>query len=117
MLRTYLPNTLLYAFGTATVVMVLASMSGYGFSRYRFRGHSLLMTAILVITGVPLLTNLLALYQMGVSLRGLPVPFYNDRLYIITCGPTVHPLHFSDRTSLTLMPVQPTAHPLHECRL
>ncbi len=40
------------------------------------------MVAIYAITGVPLLTNLLALYQMGVSIRNLPIPIYNDRLYI-----------------------------------
>lgn len=84
MLKIYLPNTLVYALGTATVVVLLSSMAGYGFSRYRFRGHNFLMTGILAITGVPLLTNLLALYQMGASLRGLPLHVYNDQVYIIT---------------------------------
>jgi ABC-type glycerol-3-phosphate transport system permease component len=83
MLRTYLPNTLLYAVATALLVVLLASMSGYAFSRYRFRGRQALMVAILAITGVPLLTNLLALYQMGISIRKLPLPIYNDRVYII----------------------------------
>jgi ABC-type glycerol-3-phosphate transport system permease component len=83
MLRIYLPNTLLYATATALLVVALATMSGYAFSRYRFRGRDALMIGILAITGVPLLTNLLALYQMGVSLRSLPIPVYNDRLFII----------------------------------
>lgn len=83
MLSTYLPNTVLYAVGTALLVMLLAALSGYAFSRYRFRGHDALMIGIFAVTGVPLLTNLLALYQMGVSLRHLPVPIYNDRVFII----------------------------------
>ena len=83
MLSTYLPNTVLYAIGTALFVMVLAGLSGYAFSRYRFRGHDALMIAILAITGVPLLTNLLALYQMGISIRKLPIPIYNDRVFIM----------------------------------
>ncbi len=83
MLRVYLPNTLTYAIATSLIVMVLAGMSGYAFSRYRFRGHDTLMVAILAITGVPLLTNLLALYQMGVSLRGALGSLYNDRIFII----------------------------------
>lgn len=83
MLSIYLPNTILYAVSTALIVMVLAAMCGYAFSRYRFRGHDALMIAIYAITGVPLLTNLLALYQMGVSLRNLPIPLYNDRVFII----------------------------------
>jgi ABC-type glycerol-3-phosphate transport system permease component len=83
MLSTYLPNTVLYAVSTALIVMVLASMSGYAFSRYHFRGHDALMIAIIAITGVPLLTNLLALYQMGASIRHLAEGFYNDRVYIV----------------------------------
>jgi ABC-type glycerol-3-phosphate transport system permease component len=83
MLRIYLPNTMLYATTASLIVVVLAGMSGYAFSRYRFRGHGALMTAILAITGVPLLTNLLALYQMGVILRKSSLPFYDDRLFII----------------------------------
>jgi len=83
MVNTYLPNTVLYAVSTALIVMTLASLAGYAFSRYQFRGHDALMFAILAITGVPLLTNLLALFQMGISLRHLPIPIYNDRVFII----------------------------------
>ncbi len=83
MLNTYLPNTILYAISTALIVMVLAGMSGYAFSRYRFPGRDAMMIAILAITGVPLLTNLLALYQMGASIRHLAEGLYNDRVYII----------------------------------
>jgi multiple sugar transport system permease protein len=83
MLSTYLPNTVLYAVITASIVMLLAGLSGYAFSRYHFRGHDALMIAILAITGVPLLTNLLALYQMSVSVRGALGPLYNERVYII----------------------------------
>lgn len=83
MLRIYLPNTLLYATLTASIVVLLAGMAGYAFSRYRFRGHNALMVAILAITGVPLLTNLLALYQMGIVLRKSPLPFWDDRFFIV----------------------------------
>lgn len=82
MLRIYIPNTILYASGTAILVSLLASLSGFAFSRYRFRGHDALMVAMYAITGVPLLTNLLAIYQMGITLRkGLP--FFDDRIYLI----------------------------------
>jgi multiple sugar transport system permease protein len=83
LLRIYIPNTILYATVSSLLVVLLAGMSGYAFSRYRFRGHRLLMTSILAITGIPLLTNLLALYQMGVDLRKAQLPFYDDRLFII----------------------------------
>lgn len=83
MIRTYIPNTLLYATVSSLLVVVLSGMSGYAFSRYRFRGHGFLMTSILAITGVPLLTNLLALYQMSVDLRKANIPFYDDRFFIV----------------------------------
>jgi len=82
MFRIYIPNTLLYASVTAFGVTLLAGMSGFAFSRYRFRGRGLLLAAILAITGVPLLTNLLALYQLGVILRKSTFPF-NDRIFLI----------------------------------
>ena len=83
MVRTYIPNSLLYATTSALIVVVLAGMAGYAFSRYRFRGHTALMTAILAITGIPLLTNLLGLYQIGIILRKAGLPFYNDRVFIV----------------------------------
>ncbi len=83
MVSTYIPNSLLYATSTALLVVFLSGMAGYAFSRYRFRGHRALMVAILAITGVPLLTNLLALYQMGVTIRKANLPFYDDRLFLI----------------------------------
>ncbi|NOZ73368.1 MAG: carbohydrate ABC transporter permease [Chloroflexi bacterium] len=83
MFRIYIPNTLLYAIVSSVAVVFLAGLSGYAFSRYRFRGHNFLLTGILAITGVPLLTNLLALYQMSVTVRKAQIPFYSDRYFII----------------------------------
>ncbi|MEZ4683933.1 MAG: carbohydrate ABC transporter permease [Caldilineaceae bacterium] len=83
LLRTYVPNTLLYATVSSLIVVALAGMAGYAFSRYRFRGHRFLMVSILAITGIPLLTNLLALYQIGVDLRRAQLPFYDERFFMI----------------------------------
>lgn len=82
MIATYGGNTVLYAIVSSLLVVLFAATSGYAFSRYRFRGHGALLTGIIAITGVPLLTNLLALYQMGVSIRTLELP-YDDRVFII----------------------------------
>ncbi len=83
MFTTYLPNTLLYAMASSLLVFVLAGMAGYAFSRYRFTGRKLLLVAILAITGIPLLTNLLALYQMAVDLRKAGIPGYDERMFMI----------------------------------
>jgi multiple sugar transport system permease protein len=82
MIRIYIPNTILYASVSALLVSLIAGLSGYAFSRYRFRGHRALMVAIYAITGVPILTNLLAIYQMGINLRKV-LPFWDERLYLI----------------------------------
>jgi ABC-type glycerol-3-phosphate transport system permease component len=82
MLRIYIPNTIIYATGTALLVSLVASLSGFAFSRYRFRGHNMLLIAIYAVTGVPLLTNLLAIYQMGITIRK-NLPFFDDRIYLI----------------------------------
>ena len=82
LVKTYIPNTMGYAFTSALGVMLLASLSGFAFSRYRFKGHDLLMTAIYAVTGIPLITNMLALYQMSIILRK-NVSFFDDRLFLI----------------------------------
>ena len=82
MLRIYIPNSFKYAFGTALMVGLLASLAGFAFSRYKFRGHDALMLAMYAITGVPILTNLLAIYQMGITIRK-NLPFFDDRIYLV----------------------------------
>jgi len=83
MFSTYVPNTLFYALASSGLVFVMSGLAGYAFSRYRFRGRRALMIAILAITGIPLLTNLLALYQMAVDLRKAGIPGYDERMFII----------------------------------
>jgi multiple sugar transport system permease protein len=82
LISVYLGNTILYATMASLVVVLLAGASGYAFSRFHFRGHKALMTGIIAITGIPLLTNLLGLYQMGVAIRRSGLP-YDDRVFII----------------------------------
>ncbi len=79
---TYLPNTILYASVTALLVTVISAMSAYVYSRYRFRGRRLLMVGLLVLAGVPILTMLLAMQQMGNTLRRA-FPGYEERLFMI----------------------------------
>ena len=75
-INTYLPNTVFYAVASALVVTLLAALTSYVLSRYAFPGKRLLMLGILAITGIPLLTNLLALYQLVVDLRKALAPVY-----------------------------------------
>jgi multiple sugar transport system permease protein len=79
---TYIPNTLIYASVAALLVTLLASMTGLAFARYRFRGREALMIAILALSGLPWMTDVLALYQIAAALRRA-LPVYSDRLYIV----------------------------------
>jgi len=82
MFSTYIPNTLLYAVSASLLVTLFAGMAGYALSRFNFRGRRALQLAILAITGVPLLTNLISLYQLGVALRKA-FPGYEERIFLI----------------------------------
>ena len=94
MVRTYLPNTILYAMGTAVFVTILAGFAGYAFSRYKFWGHNALLVGLFAVTGVPLLMNMMAIYQMSIVLRRtwnnmianvqfINLPTYDDRFFLI----------------------------------
>ncbi len=78
----YAPNTLFYATLSAIVTTLLAGLAAYGLSRFRFQGRRLLLTLLLALSGVPLLTMLLALYQMNVRMRQL-LPGYDERLFMV----------------------------------
>ncbi|MBC8076923.1 MAG: carbohydrate ABC transporter permease [Chloroflexales bacterium] len=81
-LTTYLPNTLLYATSSALLVTLVSALSAYAYSRFRFRGRQALLLGTILIGGVPLLTMLLALTQVGNTLRRA-LPVYDDRLFMV----------------------------------
>ncbi len=78
----YVPNTLFYATLSAIVTTLLAGLAAYGLSRFRFQGRRLLLTLLLALSGVPLLTMLLALYQMNVRMRQMVIG-YDERLFMV----------------------------------
>ncbi len=78
----YLPNTLLYATAAAIGTTIFSGMAAYVLSRYRFRGRQFFLVGILALAGVPLLTMLLALYQMNINLRRV-LPGYDERWFMV----------------------------------
>lgn len=59
---TYYQNSLIVAFGTVTVCLVVAVMAGYVLSRYNFPGKILLQTGILSVQMFPLVAILISLF-------------------------------------------------------
>jgi multiple sugar transport system permease protein len=57
-------NSAIYGIGTVIATLVLCSLSGYAFSRYRFRGRTALMFAILFLNMLPGLAKIIPLYVM-----------------------------------------------------
>jgi ABC-type glycerol-3-phosphate transport system permease component len=75
---TFMPNTVLYATISSLIVAFCAGLAGYAFSRFVFPGRAALQLFILILTGVPLLTNLIAIYQMTVNARKALTPMLVD---------------------------------------
>jgi len=67
--------------GTMLVLLVSAA-SAYAFARLEFPGRRALQTGILLLTGMPLLTNLIALYQLVVSARRALAPLLGDGIVV-----------------------------------
>jgi multiple sugar transport system permease protein len=63
-LPTYLLNSTLIAVMTVAGTLVVATLAGYAFARFRFPGHNLLFLAILAILMVPYPTLLIPLYVL-----------------------------------------------------
>lgn len=65
MLTTYLPNTIINALVSSLIVIPLAGMAGYCFSRYQFRGSRVLQLGVLGVLMLPGLTNLIPMYRLA----------------------------------------------------
>jgi multiple sugar transport system permease protein len=68
MMRYFLPNTFFNSVVSSTVVVVLAALASYTFSRYHFRGSRALQFAILAVMMIPGLTFVVPYYRMASQL-------------------------------------------------
>jgi ABC-type glycerol-3-phosphate transport system permease component len=81
MLRHYIPNSLINSITSSLLVVLLASLASYTFSRYKFRGSRVLELLILGLMMIPGLTNLLPLYRMASDLDLLNTHVYMIAIY------------------------------------
>jgi ABC-type glycerol-3-phosphate transport system permease component len=65
----YMLNSLIVAGITTLVTITVASLAGYAFSRYSFRGRGVLQVLILATIMMPGLTNLIPQYRMFTQLH------------------------------------------------
>jgi ABC-type glycerol-3-phosphate transport system permease component len=69
MVSVYLPNSFINSFFSSILIVPLAALAAYTFSRYKFRGSRALELLILGLMMIPGLTNLLPIYRMASDLR------------------------------------------------
>ncbi len=68
MLRVYLPNTFINSSFSSILVVTLASLAAYTFSRYKFRGSRVLELVILGVMMIPALTFIIPYYRAAGNL-------------------------------------------------
>jgi ABC-type glycerol-3-phosphate transport system permease component len=71
-------NSTLYAFGTVALVLVIASLSGFAFSRYQFWGHRTIFLALILANLMPGVAKLVPIYIMYSAFR-----LYDTRLGLV----------------------------------
>lgn len=81
MVRYFLWNSVLNSSVSSVLVVSLAALASYTFSRYKFRGSRTLELAILGLMMIPGLTNLVPLYRIASELRALNSNFFIMAVY------------------------------------
>lgn len=71
-------NSTLYAFGTVALALVIASLSGFAFSRFRFWGHRTIFLALILANLMPGVAKLVPIYIMYSAYR-----LYDTRLGLV----------------------------------
>lgn len=82
MVRHYLPNTFINSMSSSLLVVVIASLSAYVFSRYKFRGSRFLEFFILALMMIPGLTFLIPYYRMASELSLLNTHTFIVAVYV-----------------------------------
>ena len=65
---TYFNNSVLVSFATAGITTLIAAASGYAFSRFQFRGKSMIILIMLITQMFPLLMIIAPIYKMIAAL-------------------------------------------------
>ena len=81
MFSIYLPNTAINALAASLIIMPIAALAAYSFSRYSYKWSKPLQLAILGLMMIPGLTNLVAIYRLGSVLNLMNTHFILVLIY------------------------------------
>lgn len=82
MVQHYIPNTFINSVSSALVVVLIASLAAYIFSRYKFRGSRFLELFILALMMMPGLTFLIPYFRMASELDLLNTHIFIIAVYV-----------------------------------
>lgn len=82
MVRHYIPNTFINSMSSSLLVVTIASLAAYTFSRYRFRGSRFLELFILALMMIPGLTFLIPYYRIASELDLLNTHTFIVAVYV-----------------------------------
>ncbi len=71
----YVLNSAINSFGGSILTCLAASLAGYSFARFRFKGRNTLLVFVLAMMMLPALTNLIPLYKVASDLKLLNTYF------------------------------------------
>ena len=79
---TWVRNTLFISIATALITLVIVSLTGYAYSRYRFKGRKASLMAIMLIQTIPAFAGITAFFTMH-SIVSSIIPAFSRQLMLI----------------------------------
>ncbi|WP_010632411.1 sugar ABC transporter permease [Sporolactobacillus vineae] len=79
---TWFKNTMTIAVWTMIIQVVIVTLAGYTYSRYRFRGRKYGLVFFLIIQMVPTMAALIAFFVLGLLINGLDQYWYLVMVYV-----------------------------------
>lgn len=79
---TWYKNTLIVAVSTMLIQVMIVTLAGYTYSRYRFAGRKSSLMVFLIVQMVPTMSALTAFYVMGLLANGLDSFWFLTLIYI-----------------------------------
>lgn len=79
---TWVKNTLFISIATAGITLLIVSLTGYAYSRYRFKGRKASLMAIMLIQTIPAFAGITAFFTMH-SIVSSIIPAFSRQLMLI----------------------------------
>lgn len=79
---TWFKNTMIIAIWTMIIQVIIVTLAGYTYSRYRFRGRKKGLVFFLIIQMVPTMAALTAFFVLGLLINGLDHNWYLVIVYV-----------------------------------